>query len=126
MLARYDSSLPTFLKTDWSATGMGFIIMQPAIDNVSIEALRALRETGENKFDCSLEGPRLRPILCGSRKCTETESHYHSFVGEVSTGRWAISENRIYFWGTHFYWLYDMKTMYKILSYDGPIHTLRR
>ena len=126
VLARYDSSLPIFLKTDWSATGVEFIIMQPATDKVYVEALRALRETGENKSDCSLEGPRLRPILFGSRICIETESYYYSFVGEVSTSRWAILENRIYFWGTHFYWLCDMKTMYKILSYDGPIHTLRR
>ena len=91
MLARYDSSLPTFLKKKLRATCMGFITMQPAIDKVSVEALRALRETGENKFDCSLEGPRLRSILFESRKCTETESHYHSFVGEISTGRWTKS-----------------------------------
>ena len=32
VLTRYDSSLPTFLKTDWSAVGMGFIIMQPNTD----------------------------------------------------------------------------------------------
>ena len=43
VLARYDSSLPTFLKKDWSATGIGFIIMQPAIDKVSVETLKALR-----------------------------------------------------------------------------------
>ena len=105
---------------------MGFIIMQPATDPVSLKALQQLRSTGENTFDSSLKGPRLRPILFGSRKSTEAESHYHSFVGEVATWRWAISENRVYFWGTHFHWLCDMKTVYKILNYDGPVHTLRR
>ena len=29
LLLRFDSSRPTFLKTDWSAGGMGYIIMQP-------------------------------------------------------------------------------------------------
>mgnify|MGYP001302322518 CR=1 FL=1 len=66
---------------------MGFIIMQPATDPVSLQALQQLRSTGENTFDSSLKGPRLRSILFGSRKSIEAESHYHSFVGEVSTGR---------------------------------------
>ena len=125
VLAHYDSSLPTFLKKDWSAIGMGFIIMQPAIDATSLQALNILRSTWENKFDCRLNGPRLRPILFGSRKSTETESHYHSFVGEVETGQWAISENRVYFWMTPFYWLCDTKIIYKILNYDKPVYTLR-
>ena len=105
---------------------MGFIIIQPARYKVSIEVLRNLKKTGDNKFNFSLEGPRLRHILLGSRKCTEIESHYHSFVSDVTTSRQAILENRIYFWGTHFNQLCDMKTMYKILSYEGPIYTLRQ
>ena len=66
---------------------MGFITMQPAVDATSLQALKLLRTTGENIFDCSLNGSRLRPILFGSRKSTEAESHYYSFVGEVATGR---------------------------------------
>ena len=124
--ARYDSLLPIFLKTDWSALGIGFIIMKPNNDDVSTVSLSFLKSTGENNFDKVIDGPRLQPILFGSRKCTESESHYHSFVGEVATGRWAISENRVYFWGRHFYWLCDMKTVYKALTYDGPIHVIRR
>ena len=33
---------------------MGFIIMQLATDKLSNEALRNLRETGDNKFNCIL------------------------------------------------------------------------
>jgi hypothetical protein len=29
VLARFSTKKPTFLKTDWSASGMGFILMQP-------------------------------------------------------------------------------------------------
>ena len=29
-----------------------------------------------------------------------------------------------YLWGIHFWWLCDMKTTYKILHYNGPIHIL--
>ena len=87
MLVKCNSSLPIFLKTNWSAAGMGFIIIQPARYKVSIEVLRNLKKTGDNKFNFSLEGPRLRHILLGSRKCTEIESHYHSFVSDVTTSR---------------------------------------
>ena len=100
--------------------------MQPNTDAVSITALKALQKTGEITFDKSLKGARMWSILFRSRKCTEAESHHHSFVGEVATGHCAISENRLYFWGTHFYWLCDIKTIYKILNYDGPLHVLRR
>ena len=46
MLARHNRSLPTFLKTDWSAIGMGFIIMQPATDATLLQDLKLLRTTG--------------------------------------------------------------------------------
>ena len=74
--------------------------MQPNNDAQSLDHLKLLYSTGENLFDKTINGPRLQPILFGSRKCTETESHYHSFVGEIATGRWAISESRAYFWNT--------------------------
>ena len=90
---------------------MRFIIKQPNTDNQSLDALNILRTTGNNKFDTTMDGPRLQPILFGSQKCTKTETYYHNFVVEVATGCWDISETRVYFWGTHFYWLYDMKNM---------------
>ena len=43
VLARYDSSLPTFLKTDWSDVGIGFIIMQPTNDKMSLDSGRGIR-----------------------------------------------------------------------------------
>ena len=55
VLARYDSDKPVFLKTDWSAEGMGYILLQP---DDSVEAHAAsikLAETGECDFDKSLE-----------------------------------------------------------------------
>ena len=60
------------------------------------------------------------------RSATETESHYHSFIGECAALRWAIAKNKIYLCGTRFYAMCDIKTLNKILEYDGPIHSLRR
>lgn len=121
VLARYDPNKPTFLKTDWSAEGMGWILMQPADDEESQEAIKILLETGECLFDLSPNGPRLRPVAFGSRSCTDMERKLHSFVGEVACGRWAIGQNRRFLWGCHFYWMCDCSAVKEILEYDGSI-----
>ena len=126
LIARYDPSLPTFLKTDWSALGMGWILMQPARDTVSKAATQTLASTGECLFDLSLDGPRLLPVAFGSRSCTRTESHFHSFVGEICCGRWSIAQNKKFLWGHHFYWLCDCNTVQEVLDYDGSIHMIKR
>ena len=125
-LARYDSSLPCFLKTDWAGTGMGWILMQPDNSDASIAALALLRSEGICKFDLTMNGARLRPIRFGSRSCTERECHFHSFVGEAACGRWGISQNRKFLWGSEFFWLCDCSAVKEILEYVGPIHQIRR
>ena len=45
LLARYDSSNPLFLKTDWSATRMGYILMQPDNSDASKLAMARLIST---------------------------------------------------------------------------------
>ena len=42
----YDPDKPTLLKTDWSAEGMGFILMQPANDKVSTKVTANLLKSG--------------------------------------------------------------------------------
>jgi hypothetical protein len=110
-LARYDASKPCFLKTDWSALGMGWVLMQPDDSPASVIAM---------------SGARLRPVRFGSHSCTDRERHFHSFVGEAACGRWGISQNRKFLWGTEFYWICDCSAMREILEYDGPIHQIRR
>ena len=126
VLARFDSSKPTFLKTDWSGEGMGWILMQPADDEESHRATAHLLETGECVFDLSKNGTRLRPVAFGSRACSDMERLYHSFVGEVACGRWAISQNCQYLWGNKFYWLCDCSAVREILEYDGTIPMICR
>jgi len=126
VLARYDPSKPTFLKTDWSAEGMGWIMMQPADDAESTAATTLLLKTGECKFDLTKGGARLRPTGFGSRCCLPQERKYHSFVGEAACGRWAISQNRRYLWGAHFWWICDCLAIKEILDYDGPIAMIYR
>ena len=70
--------------------------MQPEDSEPARLAIKKLEESGVCDFDCDLNGPRLKPITFGSRKCTTSESNYHSFVGEIATGRWAMAENKVY------------------------------
>ena len=125
-LARYDSNKPCFIKTDWSATGMGFILMQPDDSEASKEALVHLTDQADADFDATSNGARLRPILFGSRHCSTKERHFHSFVGEAACGRWAIGQMRKYLWGTHFYWITDCIALHEFLEYDGPIHQVKQ
>lgn len=125
-MARYDSTKPYFLKIDWSSRAMSFILMQPDDSVASTTALQLLRSTGENKFDSTLDGPRLQPIDAGCRLCTEAESHHHNCIEEIGAGRWGSSKNKVYLFGELFYWMCDMKSIGIILEYLGPIHALRR
>ena len=125
LLLRYDSTKPAFLKTDWSAGGMGYILMQADDTSQSVATVQLLEGKGECAFDLSLGGPRLRLVFFGSRSDQPFEIHYHSFVGEVACGRWAISFCRRYLWGK-FYWIFDCIAVKEILEYTGSIHQLHR
>ena len=94
LLLRCDSSKPFFFKTDWPANGMGYILMQPDNYSESIRTLAILEESGDCTFELSLKGPRLHPVLFGSRSNLPYDMHHHSFVGEIACGRWSIAHNR--------------------------------
>ena len=126
VLTRFDPLKLTFLKIDWSAEGIGRILMQPADDVESTKATKSLLKSGECTFDLSKYGVRLRQIRFGSRACTDYERKYHSFVGEVSSGRWAISQNRHYLWGNNFWWMCDCATIKEILKYEENISQICR
>jgi hypothetical protein len=125
-LARYDRVKPISLKTDWSAEGFGSILMQPDDSPASIAATTRLLEDGICDFDVTMGDARLRPIRFDSRKCTEQERHFHSFVGETACGRWAISKHKKFLWGTFFYWLCNCSAVKEVLEYEGLIHVIRR
>ena len=121
VLAGYDPSKSTFLKTDRSAEGMGWILMKPDDDKEFIAATKLLLETGECLFNLTQGGAHLRLTGFWSRSCLLQESKYHSFVGEAACGRWDIGQNRKYLMGSHSWWLCDCKAVKEILEYDGPI-----
>ena len=102
------------------------ILIQPADNEVSTKATAHLLKSGEYLFDVTKSGSRLKAVLFGSRSCTDQERIYHSFVGETACGRWKISKNRKYLWGTHFYWMCDCKAIREVLGYNGSIAMVSR
>ena len=105
---------------------MAWILMQPADDPTCVSAMDKLKKEGICLFDLSIAGPRLKPLAFGSRNCSTAERHFHSFVGEAACGRWAISQNRKYLWGQHFFWLCDCLAVKEIIDYSGPIDMILR
>ena len=69
---------------------------------MSVEAVKLLSTTGECEFNTSPDGPRLKPIVFGSRSCTIVESKLHSLTAEAACGRWVIAQNKKFLWGKTF------------------------
>ena len=66
VLARYIPLKSTFLKTNWSAEVMGWILMQPADGPISLEATKVLYDGGPCLFNVSKKRARFLPISFGS------------------------------------------------------------
>ena len=111
LLLRYISSKSPFLKTDWFADGMEYILMQPNSSPKYLVVITHLESTGDCTFDYTRSGPRLIYIQFNSRAKLDHEQDYHSFVGDIACGRWALSRLRKYLWETLFYWLCDCNTI---------------
>ena len=105
---------------------MDRILIQPDDSLDYIVAIKYLANTSECLFDHSLDGPRLSPVLLGSRSNLSYESNYHSFVGEVVYGRCKIAACRKYLWDSQLYYLCDCNAVKEVLEYHDSIHQLKR
>lgn len=91
-LKRADCLKPFSLKTDWSATGIGWVLMHAADNDALQQALNDLADGKPCRFDETRDGPWLQPVLFGSCRCRGSECDYHSMVGEAAAMRVAISK----------------------------------
>ena len=53
VLSHFDQDKPIFLKTDWSAEGMGWILMQPS-DDEEFQKFPYISKIPENNYSASL------------------------------------------------------------------------
>ena len=118
-LARFDHRKLTVIRTDFSAAGFGYVLLQPADDPVSIDAMMKCME-GKG-FDFLTKDSRaiLRPVSFGSRRARNNESKLHSHLGEGFAGDWAINKCRHMCLGQRFVWVTDCFAIKFILTYDG-------
>jgi len=122
LLVWFNPAKPVFLKTDWSASGVVWIMQPDHSPSSAVTATKLLREKGTNQFNATMDGPRLFPVRFGSNTFLDKERWFHPFVGEGAYGRWNIAQNQKFLWGTHFYWwLCDCTAVKEILEYDGLI-----
>jgi hypothetical protein len=105
---------------------MGYIVLQPTNEEAGKMCIEAIEKKDMESFDKMISECKLHPVRFGSRRCTEPESHLHSFTGEIASGRWSIAANKKFLWGKHFYWICDCNAVKEVLEYDGNIHQIRR
>ena len=129
LLARPDSSKRHYLKTDWSKEGFGATILQ-AHDNPNAHNAEHNETTGGPcTFDATITNKnlRLRPIAFISRRCSDSERNYHSYVGEAATGIWAIEKFRHFLFGREFTWITDCSGLRQFFEgIDTPSHIIQR
>ena len=102
-LAYFDRSRPTAVVTDWSRTGIGFVILQQhcacARDQVPF---------------CCAGGWKL--ALCGSRHLSSAEANYSAVEGEALAVAWCFKKARLFLLGNPgFLLVVDHRPLLKIL-----------
>ena len=127
ILRRPDSSLRFYLKTDWSKNAMGAALLQPAPTQDALEAMSREQAGEQCVFDLTKSGLRLHPIAFISRRTSDPEKSYHSYVGEACAGIWAIEKFRPFLFGREFTWLTDCSGLRKFFEGDDiPTHMIQR
>ena len=126
ILIRANPAKRFYLKTDFSALGMGYVLCQPDDSAEALEAMQAEDAGGKCQFDLCLSKLRLHPVLFGSRKCLNNERYFHSFVGEARAAAWAITKNRHFLWARPFTLLTDCNALVWLMTYKGNNAAIRR
>jgi hypothetical protein len=127
VLARPDPNRRFYLKSDWSKEKMGAVLLQADSSPQAKAAEAKELEGGRCEFDRRKSGLRLRPIAFIDRTCTLPEHSFHSYVGEVSAGRWAIGKFRKWLYGAEFTWLTDCSGVQRFMESDcRSNHMLQR
>ena len=129
VLARPSKTGLFALKTDWSNTACGAVLCQADPEHPDTPILMEAVMRGEKcPFDLTKSGPRFRPIAFISRKSTDPEKSYHSYVGEAGAGRWAMIKFRKWLLGRPFIWLTDCSGLTRFFETadDAPTHMVQR
>jgi hypothetical protein len=115
-----------YLKTDFSALGLGFALCQPDDSPESTAAMNREDAGGECEFEFCMSKMRLLPVAFGSRKTKGNEIHFHSHPGESLAASWGTTKNRHFLWGRMFTLITDCRALMWLMDYKGHNHAVRR
>ena len=103
-LAYFDQSRPTAVVTDWSRTGIGFVILQQHCTCTSEQV----------PFRCK-GGWKL--AFCGSRHLSSAEANYSAVEGQALAVAWCLKKARLFLLGNAgFLLLVDHRPLVEILG----------
>jgi hypothetical protein len=119
VIRRFDHTKLIVLRTDFSSLGFGFVLLQPGVDQASIDATADYRAGKGFVFMTPGSKAILHPICFGARRTRGNEVRLHSHLGEGFAGDWSINKNRQYVFGQRFVWVTDCYAIKFILSYEG-------
>ena len=129
-LVRPDYNRRFYLKTDWCKHAMAGVLLQAdPSDAAAFKHELTEQRGGPCTFDSKRTPTSLRllPLAYISRRTTTAEQSYHSYIGEASTGVWAIRKFQRYLLGPEFTWMTDCSGLTKFLdSPDLPTHATQR
>jgi hypothetical protein len=125
-LRRYDHRKLLVLRTDFSAEGFGYAALQPADDDVSLQAMHRCMTGGSFDFMTKDSTATLHPVAFGCRRCVGNERRLHSHLGEAFALDYAINKCRHMAFSQRFVCVTDCYALKFILSYDGKNPALLR
>jgi hypothetical protein len=126
VLKHPDPNRRMYLKTDWSSHAQGAVLLQAGCSEEEEEVVRKEIEGGKCEFEKTLSGLRLRPTAFISQRRQEPSSR-HSYVGEASTGRWAMLKFRRFLMGRECTWITDCSGLTKFFESEyEATHTIQR
>jgi hypothetical protein len=91
-LKRFDYRKLVVLRTDFSAMGFGYVLLQPGSDNASMQVAQDYRCGKAFTFMTKGLLATLHPVCFGAQKCRGNEVRLHSHLGECFASDYAINK----------------------------------
>ncbi len=118
-IQRFDHRKLIVLRSDFSAKGFGYVLLQPGKDEASTNAAKDYLEGKGFNFMTKDSKAILHPVCFGARRTRGNEVRLHSHLGERFSGDYAINKCHSYVFGQRFVWVMDCYAIKFILSYEG-------
>ena len=90
------------LRTDFSAKGFSYVLLQPGSNEVSTKAAKDYLDGKGFTFMTKDSKAILHPVCFGARRTRGNEIRLHSHLGEVFSGDYTINKCRSYVFGQRF------------------------